>query len=367
MPALTVPNRWPHVPLEAARIASPVASGVFGDMISQGAFLLGRNKAILGSLSGLPKANGTISLWYIKEPGDKALLVRVLLNEGAAAGASATVATSLRTTAGADTGVGTLSGTTSRLNGTDAVECSRTDLRLPTPHERVFDVSTLTVGTRYEIRVVTASSSGTAQGLHSLSAYVIPRDALDPAGAPTTEPGVSPPYAMARNPIFAGSATTAGDAGQGTERIIYVLDEARAKSRRWMQMATLQSDTYAWARTAAGFAVLDNWRYSGGAGDPRFTTRAKRLYGTSVENTLQAIVHYRTTNGAATGVLRIARESDAATIDVNLAGSTTYTSATAALLFATSDTDGEESWTFTASCSAGTLYIAGIAFRDNET
>jgi hypothetical protein len=363
MATLTVPVHWPHVPLEAPRVGNPVSSGPMGDLVSQGAFLLGRNKAILGSVAGLPKANGTVSLWYIKEPGDIALLVRVMLHEGAAAGARATITASIRTTGGVDTGVGTLSGTTSRLNGTDAIECSRTDLRVPTPHERIFDVSTLTIGTQYEIRIVSASSSGTAQGIYSASAYVIPRDAMDPASAPTTEPGVSPIYTHAGNPIFAGSASTAGDVAQGTERFVKVMEDIRIKSKRWQQIATVQSTTYAWSRTNTAFGNFD-WKFSGGSGVPVFYTKPKKLYTTATDNALTCIVLYSTSSGAATGTLRLTR-GDATTYDVTLTGSTSFTNA--AETIALSTTGSFDSWTVTGKVTAGTLYIAGIALVDSES
>lgn len=363
--SLHVPNTWPHVPLEATRVRYPVGAGPLGDLVAQGAFLLGRNKAIVGNVSGLPRANGTVSFWWLKEPGDKALLVRVLMHRGAAAGARATVASSIRTTAGVDTGAGTLSGTTTR-HGIEPIECSRTDLRVPSPHERVFDVSSLTVGTRYEIRVTTASSSGTAQGIHSLDVYAIPRDAMNPQSSPSTEPGVSPPFVMARNPIFAGSASTAGDAGQGTERLVHVMDQVRSQTRRYpLQIATIQSTTHAWSRTNVAFGDLD-WKFAGGAGVPRFTTRAKKLYAAGTDNALQASVLYSTSSGAATGTLRLTRESDGATYDVTLPGSTSFTNATGSVFLETGGAEGEDSWTLTGKATAGTLYIAGIALYDNE-
>lgn len=362
---LTIPNRWELARLESTRVKQPVSHGPFQGFVMQGAFLLGRAKALIGSVAGLPKGNGSVSLFYVKAPGDRVVLIRVLLNEGTGTADRATVNARIVDSGGSTAGAELAGSGTSPLDGSVSIECARTDVRLPAAQERYWDVSSLTVGTRYEVKATTANSSGTAQGIYSLSAYVIPRESTDPASNPSTEPGVSEPFVLPRNPVFAGSASSSGDVGQGTERIVRTLDQARTAAGRYpLQIATVQTTTHGWSTSSGSFAAPD-WNFAGSGTTPRWVTRARRLYSTSTANTVTAVIRYQPHNGSTDCHARFTRASDGTNFDVTCPAANNVATGTVSLK--TSESNQEEAWTITVKTDAGTAYFFNFAFVDAES
>lgn len=357
---LPVPNEMAQQPMTAVRVARPVSTAT-GQAPQQIMSLLhGRCKAILGSNAGLPLANGDVRWTYKHEPAARVLKVELRLNVGTTTAARATIATSLN---GSTT---KLAGTTDEQDGTVALGCPTTRIRVPSRHVCYFDTSGLTVGSLYDLLVTTGTSAGTPQGIYSLSAETLPRDVLDPENNPSTDQGIQFAFPRGDNPIFAGSATTAADAGGGTERYIYELDQWRAKSVRYpLQIATVENDTYSWNTTSATFANLT------GIGTAAFNARVTRFYTTSVKGAYKARCRYKVTGGG-NAVLRITSTSVAAgTTDNN--DSATLTSAAYAwsdpwaVSMATDGTLQETVLTVQGKTTAGTFYVDSIVVYPNES
>lgn len=363
-----VPAAWPNVPLRAARVAAPVASLFGSDLGGQLTWLQGAPKTIVGSVAGLPLANGTSHLRYYKSPGAIALLVTVLPNHAAAAGTAMDVTTTIRDNTGADTGADTLAGTTTVLDASSPIGCALTTTRHLSLYQRYFDVSALTVGTPYELRVVTATNGGgTSRGVYSISAYEIPRPAFACESSPSTEPGVNAVFATAGNPIFAGSGSTSGDVAAGMTRYIHEFDAIRANVKRFpINVCALEDTTHSWAVTSAVFADVP-WGFAGTGTTPRFSTRTKALYATgATDNTLEVRARF-STSGAGKLTVRLIRESDGTTYDMTATSSAgVWTEATWAAALQTTATGHGDAFTVQALVGSGTGYLGALSVYDAE-
>jgi hypothetical protein len=197
-----------------------------------------------------------------------------------------------------------------------------------------------------------------------VSAYVIPRDAFDAENNPSTDQGSAFYFPRGLNPIWEGSASTAGDSGSGLERYVYEMQRRRQYMTTYpIHLVRNEVDADAYQTTSAVHATLTN------LGTARFRVRATRLFTTATAGTYQARVRYKSAGG--NGTLRFVTTpvgGGATNNDITLTTSAAWAWATGAVTIATSGTLQEADIAFTGLVAGGgTLYIDTISLYSNES
>jgi hypothetical protein len=241
---------------------------------------------------GLPSISSGSHKWYVaytKSPGIKALKITIEANVAASGTRPAMTVTV--------TCSGTVSwiesSTSLVLNGASAGVTADTtvfsDSSQTTNH---LDVSQLTNGSTYELMIDIADASGTAgisRGLYAINITEVPLSDTTPDTAPTTEMGASGGWLIAtdRNRIVDGHETSQSI---GYRRLIQQLLYARDQHYRQFQICRPEDTTNAWQTTATAATA---WPF-GYTANPTFELRGRALYGTSVAETFNLKVRYRT-------------------------------------------------------------------------
>ena len=364
MSGARVPPGYHGPALAPCVVGRPAASATALAWSDAAAFLQGRaHMACVGSVSRMVLTGGGTNDYYLGYVRSRsARVLRVVCELNVFAGATPVTATLAPSLTGATT-----IGNAAPLDGSSALPLPSAALRRGEEYERYFDVSGLTVGTLTWIRVTVGAGTGTHQGLYRLSAYEVPRAALDPASAPSVDGGLNPAWGLPRGDVFAGSGSTAADAGAGMERVLHQLDSARTEGHRTvLSLCTVEDTTYCWIHAGTG-ALADFVMYTTGYA-PTFRVRARRIGAASATGSTNKIAVRYNINHASGATFRVTR-ADGTTTDVTLANTAgAWAVATQTLPLSTANTDQEDTLAFRINAPGGTnCYVSAIYVYDQES
>lgn len=361
MSGARVPPGYHGPALAPCVVGRPAASATALAWSDAAAFLQGRaHMACVGSVSRMVLTGGGTNdyyLGYVRSRSARALRVVCELNVFAGATpVTATLAPSL-------TGATTI-GNAAPLDGSSALPLPSAALRRGEEYERYFDVSGLTVGALTWIRVAVGAGTGTHQGLYRLSAYEVPRAALDPASAPSVDGGLNPAWGLPRGDVFAGSGSTAADAGAGMERVLHQLDSARTEGHRTvLSLCTVEDTAYCWSDIGAAGPRTFQMYTSGYI--PTFRVRVRRLYTTATTNACKIAIRYNL-NHASGGTWHVYTGGTTNVTLANTAGA--WAVATGSLAIETNGGSQEMAIQFGSTVPIGaTLYVSSILIYDQES
>lgn len=327
------------------RVAQPVSTAGCLRWSQELAYLLSYNVAPVysGVVRTTDLGTHSVALAYQRSAGAKALLVTVELVEGTSIqsgvfnwsldGASSVYI------AGAAYDGATLAAPKDRV-------------RLPPIHELWIDVAAVGNTTPKTLLLTWTPTNAGKSALYRVHVVEVPLRDLDPTGAPTTEPGVSSSWATPDGRLVDSTP----DQGFGFARIFDALDQARAATRRHLQVAVpeVSAGTYSYTTASTSFVTLSG----------KFFTRARRLYSTAVANQYTLWVRYKAAAGAT-----VRLTTDAGNTDVVLPSTGAFLSATSPVSLPCSTTDQDVQIQFSGkTTSAGSpLYVSTFALIENET
>lgn len=364
MSGARVPPGYHGPALAPCIVGRPAASATPLAWSDAAAFLAGRaHKNVVLNTSRMVTTTGggtkTYYFGYVRSRGAQALRIVLELNTYSVANPS-TAKVSLTLT-----GATVLAGTnTAPLDGTTELACPTSRLRRVEEYERYFDVSGLTVGALNWIAVTVAAGVYTHRGLYRLSAYEVPRPALDPASNPSTDPGLNPAWGLPRGDVFAGSGSTAADAGAGMERVLHQLDSARSEGHRTvLSLCTVEDTTDCWSDIGAAGPRTFQMYTSGYI--PTFRVRVRRLYTSATTNACKIAIRYNL-NHASGGTWHVYTGGTTNVTLANTAGA--WAVATGSLAIETNGGDQEMAIQFGSTVPIGaTLYVSSILIYDQES
>jgi hypothetical protein len=297
----------PQARASSLAVGAPASATGAAVLAGSAAYLSGRVTHPLCACSDLPAHGGGADLFvaYRRRPGIEALRVVVEMARGAAATSRSTAELALHAGSGS---VAWHQGAGSPLHGglDGAAELPAPSTRLADYPRFVgwLDVAALPTSETVILRVTSAQVGATGgNGAGSLSLLEVPVPSLDPAGAPTAEPGVDAGWAQSGNAIVDGSAGSPRGAG----RLLRALDLARTACPRHWQITAPTSDPMirddlAMGPLSASSATFDDLV-------PPFRVRARRLRSPSVSNAVRFGAVYRyapTYSGLADARIRMA-------------------------------------------------------------
>ena len=190
------------------------------------------------------------------------------------------------------------------ITGSDAVfDGDDTNISSPNERQRKSHIGYVSLSglstTAVHTLLLEFSNTDDTNGLAALSVHEVPYAMVDPAGNPSTEPGVNEAWPDARNRLYEGS----GSNGAGTQRLINELLRVRAKSRHHWWIATPEDDTLTIKKTGAGTGQLNYQGAFDTSRDPYFFMVPKRL--TSSGNTYKLHVRYKWGGVAGAAFVRV--------------------------------------------------------------
>lgn len=197
-------------------------------------------------------------------------------------------------------------------------------------HLDVLDVSALTVGTVYWIKVTWTNTPGTTRGLCRIKAFEVPRAAL---AEDATDAGIDGGWPFAGNGLYDGSSSSLS----GFKRFAGEILRARDEIRRHMQCVTLASNgtslnPQSWilpSHPTTFTAALFNRTVQ-----PGFWFRVRRKFETTTPHRHGFLCRYRTVG--TTAEIRVTATSrttgTVATVTVALPASATYVASTLAYI-----------------------------------
>lgn len=197
-------------------------------------------------------------------------------------------------------------------------------------HLDVLDVSALTVGTVYWIKVTWTNTPGTTRGLCRIKAFEVPRAAL---AEDSTDAGIDGGWPFAGNGLYDGSSSSLS----GFKRFAAEILRARDEIRRHMQCVTLASNgttgnPQSWilpSHPTTFTAALFNRTVQ-----PGFWFRVRRKYETTTAHRHGFLCRYRTVG--TTAEIKVTATSrttgTVATVTVALPASATYVASTLAYI-----------------------------------
>lgn len=295
--------------------------------------------------SGTAPSSGTVPVPYKRGPGERVLLVEVVL-DGTARGSRGTL------TVTSDGTVSWITGAQGGMDGTTQLAGSSVTLINEPVHRGFLDVSQLTVGTLYELRFNWTNGNATI-GIKKLKVIAVPLVAADPTGAPTDEPGLDGSWPDVNRKLIDGTGSTPS----GFRRWVATLDQARSQVRRHITLCAHDVNAYAWSTTSASFVQ----------GPPLVTMRPRKVYEPgAADNVYTFVVTYRTSDGSTTGEARVT-ETSTNSATATLTASTSRTTATATFNSDTSPSSTDLTFEMRRTSGSGTIYISGFALIENES
>lgn len=327
-------------------------------------FLLGHNLPVICSTSVDKKPTAASADYYFaykRSPGARSLMVLVELHEPAADGDVC------RVTAARATGL-----TDYLPDGSSSGDLRGTLDLFPqyglwsdvTQFVDFIDVSGLTVGALEWIKITWTKSEGATHGISKIHAIEVPRATL---AQDSSDAGVDNAWPFTGNKLYDGTSSTL----DGFVRLLSQIDLARTDWRTWFQVATVEANADAWAPGASA-GVFANVLF-GRSAQPIWTTRARRLYATSVNNAKKLVCRYTTGSAVDGATLRMIATSrttgTAVTTDVTLAASAGWSaSAETTAAIPCDGTDQEVTLKFQfKTVGAAALKLSTIALYDAET
>lgn len=298
----------------------------------------------------------TIELSWHPSPGVAMLRVAIEFHRASASGASGYVAVLV---AGA---------TWYQANGLDGgAPIAQTDQVLQDYPVTVgwLDVSAVARGAPLTIRVTHLDAATSSLGVRQVRVCEVPLAVLDPVGTPSGI-GVDAAWPSAGNPIVDGSTAVA----RGFVRLVSELDKARERVRRHWQLAALRESSGKCVSTSSATFANPSWSLH--TSTPTWRIRPRQLFGTADKNKGLLRIVYACSSSSATGTLRlIATPVGGAAInyDVTLPANgvvTFQTLSTAGIDLPCDGTLGVATLQVQAKVTAGTLYLANVAWIERE-
>lgn len=328
-------------------------------------FLLGYNMPPIVSTTIEKQPSGTSADYvfaYRRTPGARALAVMVQLHEVDDGVRECTVEASVL---GATTAYLPSASPEGNLRGSAKLAPPIGYWAAPKQFVDVIDVSALTVGTLYWVRVRWTDSvtlPGT-KGISYLNVFEVPRATL---ADDTSDAGIDGGWPFAGNDLDDGTSSTLS----GFERLTAEIDRARSQMRRHHQLVTIENTTDAWALGAS----VGTWApvLFGRSSQPTFSMRARRLYASGTENVHQLVCRYTTQHASNGAQLRITATSRTTgtvrTATLTLPASTTFVaSGTVAALIPCDGVDQEVAYSFEFQTSgAANLKLSAVDLIENE-